>query len=91
MAPTARGTTALLAVCAWMASAAVAGATPQAGSQSPADTMRELTDQGFTVHVNWVAGTPSNIPLSQCTVTSIDTSAPPAAYVSISCPPDGSQ
>lgn len=79
---------AVLAVCA---STGVAFATPAAGSQSPADTMQELTNQGFTVHVNWVAGTPSNIPLSQCTVTSIDTSAPPAAYVSINCPPDGSQ
>lgn len=80
---------AAVAVGAW--TTPVATATPAAGSQSPADTMQELTDQGFTVHVNWVAGTPSNIPLSQCTVTSIDTSAPPAAYVSINCPPDGSQ
>lgn len=68
-----------------------APAQPAAGSQSPEDTIRELTGQGFDVRINWVAGTPSNIPLSQCTVTSVDTSAPPAAYVSINCPPDGSQ
>ncbi|MGE2729839.1 hypothetical protein ACQI4F_10185 [Mycolicibacterium vaccae] len=91
MAIAARGAAALLAVCAWMAPATVAGATPAAGSESPADTIRDLTNEGYAVHINWVAGTPSNIPLSQCTVTSIDTSAPPAAYVSINCPPDGSQ
>ncbi|MGE2734978.1 hypothetical protein [Mycolicibacterium vaccae] len=68
-----------------------AALTPAAGSESPADTIRDLTNEGYSVHINWVAGTPSNIPLSQCTVTSIDTSAPPAAYVSINCPPDGSQ
>ncbi|CAN3130729.1 hypothetical protein ACNUDN_22645 [Mycobacterium sp. smrl_JER01] len=64
---------------------------PVAGSQSPGETIRELTNQGFDVQINWVAGYPSNIPLSQCTVTRIDTSAPPAAYVSVNCPPDGSQ
>ena len=42
---------------------------PVAGSESPGDTIRELTNQGFDVQINWVAGQPSNIPLSQCTVT----------------------
>ncbi|MDN4520019.1 hypothetical protein JN086_24390 [Mycolicibacterium austroafricanum] len=64
---------------------------PVAGSESPGDTIRELTNQGFDVQINWVAGQPSNIPLSRCTVTRIDTSAPPTAWVSINCPPDGSQ
>ena len=64
---------------------------PVAGSESPSATIQGLKDQGFEVQINWVAGQPSNIPLSECTVTSIDTSAPPTAYVSINCPPDGSQ
>ncbi|VEG57729.1 Uncharacterised protein [Mycolicibacterium aurum] len=64
---------------------------PEAGTESPAATIRQLANAGFDVQVNWVAGEPSNIPLSQCTVTGIDTSAPPVASVSINCPPDGSQ
>jgi hypothetical protein len=65
--------------------------TPEAGTESPGATIRQLANAGFDVQVNWVAGEPSNIPLSQCSVTSIDTSAPPVAAVSVNCPPDGSQ
>lgn len=64
---------------------------PEAGTESPGATIRQLANAGFNVEVNWVAGEPSNIPLSECSVTSIDTSAPPVASVSIDCPPDGSQ
>ncbi|ORB28978.1 hypothetical protein [Mycolicibacterium parafortuitum] len=64
---------------------------PQAGNETPGVTIRQLTQAGYNVEVNWVAGEPSNIPLSQCTVTRIDTSAPPTAWVSVNCPPDGSQ
>lgn len=64
---------------------------PEAGTESPGATIRQLANQHFDVQVNWVDGQPSNIPLSQCSVTSIDTSAPPVAAVSIDCPPDGSQ
>ncbi|BBX20314.1 hypothetical protein [Mycolicibacterium duvalii] len=94
MALTARHVSAVLCASALLGgapAAPVAVAQPAAGSESPGDTIRTLTDQGFDVRINWVAGTPSNIPLSQCTVTSVNTSAPPAAYVSINCPPDGSQ
>jgi hypothetical protein len=64
---------------------------PEAGTESPANTIRQLANQGFDVQVNWVDGEPSNIPLSECSVTRIDTSAPPTAWVSVDCPPDGSQ
>lgn len=70
---------------------AFADPPPEAGSESPGDTINTLTAQGYNVQINWVAGQPSNIPLSQCTVTRIDTSAPPAAWVSVNCPADGSQ
>lgn len=64
---------------------------PEAGTESPGATIRQLANAGFNVEVNWVDGEPSNIPLSQCSVTRIDTSAPPTAWVSVNCPPDGSQ
>ncbi|ADT97807.1 MULTISPECIES: hypothetical protein [Mycolicibacterium] len=64
---------------------------PEAGNETPGATIRQLSNAGYDVEVNWVAGEPSNIPLSQCTVTRIDTSAPPTAWVSVNCPPDGSQ
>jgi hypothetical protein len=85
----------VLAVGGLAAATATAPATlaqlPEAGTESPGVTIRQLANQGFNVEVNWVAGEPSNIPLSQCTVTRIDTSAPPTAWVSVNCPPDGSQ
>ena len=64
---------------------------PPAGSESPGDTMRSLTALGYDVKAQYTAGEPSNIPLSECTVTSIDTHASPLAYVMINCPADGSQ
>lgn len=64
---------------------------PEAGTESPGTTIRQLANAGYNVEINWVDGEPSNIPLSQCTVTRIDTSAPPTAWVSVNCPPDGSQ
>lgn len=70
---------------------AFAGPTPVAGGESPNQTIRDLTNNGYDVQINWVEGYPSNIPLSQCTVTQIDTHAPPTAWVSINCPADGSQ
>ena len=74
-----------------MTAPAASGQLPEAGTETPGATIRQLAGQGFDVEVNWVDGEPSNIPLSQCTVTRIDTSAPPTAWVSVDCPPDGSQ
>jgi len=64
---------------------------PPAGAESPGDTLRSLTALGYDVKAQYTAGAPSNIPLSECTVTGIDTHASPLAYVMINCPPDGSQ
>ena len=82
-----------LACGALMAAAAPAATAqlPEAGTEAPAATIRQLANAGYNVEINWVAGEPSNIPLSQCSVTRIDTSAPPVAWVSVDCPPDGSQ
>lgn len=64
---------------------------PEAGTESPGDTVRTLTNQGYDVKIQWTAGQPSNIPLSECTVTNIDVHASPLAYVMVNCPADGSQ
>ena len=66
-------------------------APPPAGTESPVDTLRSLTALGYDVKAQYTAGAPSDIPLSECTVTGIDTHAAPLAYVMINCPPDGSQ
>lgn len=66
-------------------------APPEAGTESPGDTVRTLTSQGYDVKVQWTAGEPSDIPLSECTVTNIDVHASPLAYVMVNCPADGSQ
>jgi hypothetical protein len=66
-------------------------APPEAGTESPGDTVRTLTSQGYDVKIQWTAGQPSNIPLSECTVTNIDVHAAPLAYVMVNCPADGSQ
>jgi hypothetical protein len=84
---------------ALLATAAPAAAEPQptlpepppAGTESPGDTLRSLTALGYDVKTEYTAGAPSDIPLSECTVTGIDTHASPLAYVMINCPPDGSQ
>ena len=88
------GVAAAAGTIASLAAVSPAGAQPslpEAGNETPGMTIRQLSNAGYDVEVNWVAGQPSNIPLSQCTVTRIDTSAPPTAWVSINCPPDGSQ
>lgn len=66
-------------------------APPEAGTESPGDTVRTLTSQGYDVKIQWTAGPPSDIPLSECTVTNIDVHASPLAYVMVNCPADGSQ
>jgi hypothetical protein len=64
---------------------------PIAGSESPTNTKAELERQGYQVTINWVNGAPNVVPLSQCVVTNINTVAAPKAYMSVSCPPAGSQ
>ena len=66
-------------------------APPEAGTESPGDTVRTLTSQGYDVKIQWTAGQPSDIPLSECTVTNIDVQASPLAYVMVNSPADGSQ
>jgi hypothetical protein len=68
--------------------AAADPATPEAGSESAAATIKDLRAQGFNVGINWVSGSP-DIPLSSCTVTDIDTAAAPTAWVSVECDEDG--
>lgn len=64
---------------------------PVGGGQSPGQTVKDLTNQGYDVQLNWVDGMPDVVPLSQCTVTNINTEDGKKAYVSVSCPPAGSQ
>ena len=95
MTPTPRNFAVLLAVAGAAASVAIAPiaaadptGTPEAGSESAADTISDLKSQGYTVSINWVSGSP-DIPLSECSVTGIDTAAAPTAYVSVECDEDG--
>ncbi|MGB0877458.1 MAG: hypothetical protein ACPGXI_10410 [Mycobacterium sp.] len=90
----------LLIAAASVASVALAPVTaaepngdsvPIAGSESPTNTRAELERQGYQVTINWVNGAPNVVPLSQCVVTNINTVAAPKAYMSVSCPPAGSQ
>lgn len=79
--------------------AAGAAADPRAGTQSAADTIGDLTAQGYNVQINWVSGV-SNEPLARCKVTAVHNpdrspGAVPAnttVYVDVSCPnePDDS-
>ncbi|WP_029372015.1 hypothetical protein [Mycobacterium sp. UM_WWY] len=79
--------------------AAGAAADPRAGAQSAADTIGDLTAQGYNVQINWVSGV-SNEPLARCKVTAVHNpdrspGAVPAnttVYVDVSCPnePDDS-
>jgi hypothetical protein len=91
MTPTPRNLALLLAVAGAAASVAIAPiaaadpvGTPEAGSESAADTISDLKAQGYTVRINWVSGTP-DIPLSECSVTGIDTAAAPTASVNVEC------
>ena len=62
---------------------------PAAGSESAAATIGDLDDAGFDVVTQFENGAP-NVPLSQCTVTNINTvgsaGSQPLAYVTINCP-----
>lgn len=79
--------------------AAGAAADPRAGAQSAADTISDLTAQGYNVQINWVSGVSSE-PLSRCKVTAVhNPDRSPGAvpsnttvYVDVSCPnePDDS-
>lgn len=62
---------------------------PQPGSESAAATIGDLDDAGYDVVTQFENGS-SNTPLSQCTVTDINTvgsaGGQPLAYVTIDCP-----
>lgn len=62
---------------------------PQPGSESAAATIGDLDDAGYDVQTQFENGSP-NVPLSQCTVTAINTvgsaGSQPLAYVTINCP-----
>jgi hypothetical protein len=81
----------LLIAIASVALAPVAAADPPlptAGSESASATIKDLRAAGYSVRINWVNGSPDE-PLSECQTTSIDTSAPPTAWVSVECPEAG--
>jgi Spy/CpxP family protein refolding chaperone len=67
---------------------------PVAGSQSAADTIRDLESQGYNVQINWANGY-STQDLNRCTVNAIHnpdrsaTSPPPeftTVYIDVQCP-----
>ena len=62
---------------------------PEPGSESAAATIGDLDNAGYDVSINYENGAP-NVPLSQCTVTDINTSgsagSQPIAYITINCP-----
>ena len=62
---------------------------PEPGSESAAATIGDLDTAGYDVSINYENGAP-NVPLSQCTVTDINTSgsagSQPIAYITINCP-----
>ena len=62
---------------------------PQPGSESAAATIGDLDDAGYDVQLQYNNGSPDS-PLSQCTVTDINTTGSAGsqllAYVNISCP-----
>jgi hypothetical protein len=62
---------------------------PEPGSESAAATIRDLDAAGFDVSLQYENGSP-NTPLSQCTVTDINTAGSAGsqgiAYVTINCP-----
>jgi hypothetical protein len=66
------------------AAAADPTGAPEAGSESASATIKDLRAQGYNVGINWVSGD-ADIPLSECTVTGIDTAAAPTAWVSVEC------
>lgn len=66
---------------------------PQAGSESAADTVRDLQSSGFDVEINWLEGHP-NVPLNECKVTEIHNPNGAMAsmttlstvYIDVACP-----
>lgn len=62
---------------------------PEPGSESAAATIGDLDSAGYDVQVQYENGAP-NVPLSQCTVTDINTvgsaGSQGLAYVTINCP-----
>ena len=62
---------------------------PSAGSESARATLDDIAAAGYTASINWVQGQPT-VPLSQCSVTSIDTAdatgSNPTVYVTVDCP-----
>lgn len=62
---------------------------PEPGSESAAATIRDLDAAGYDVQLQYENGAPLS-PLSQCTVTDIDTAGSAGgqgiAYVTINCP-----
>jgi len=84
---------ATLGVAATVVTAAPAPADPpsipEPGSESAAATVGDLDAAGYDVQFNYENGPPV-VPLSQCTVTDINTvgdaGSQPLAYVTITCP-----
>ncbi|MGW4100052.1 hypothetical protein [Mycobacterium sp. NPDC004974] len=69
-----------------LAPVAVADPTgvPEAGSEPASTTIKNLRSQGYNVGINWVSGD-ADVPLSECSVTNIDTAAAPTVWVSVEC------
>lgn len=61
---------------------------PNAGDESAASTVGAYDDANYDVQLQYENGVP-DVPLSQCTVTTIDTSGTagdqPLAYITINC------
>jgi hypothetical protein len=87
MTPTPRNFALFLLVAGAAASVAIApiaAGVPEAGSEAADATISDLKAEGYNVRINYVSGTP-DVPLSECSVTGIDTAAAPTATVSVEC------
>ena len=60
-------------------------ALPEPGSEDAASTISDLKDQGYSVQLNWVNGSP-NASMDQCSVDDINTVEGNVAYVAVDCP-----
>ncbi|KDE99193.1 hypothetical protein Y900_009590 [Mycolicibacterium aromaticivorans JS19b1 = JCM 16368] len=66
---------------------------PAAGTESAADTIRDLQSQGYRVGINWVFGYTSQS-LDRCSVTGIhnpggppdESAEPTTVFIDVSCP-----
>ncbi|CAN1558796.1 MAG TPA: hypothetical protein DEP24_11890 [Mycobacterium sp.] len=87
----------LSALCSAVAASALAlapqaladpPALPDAGDESAASTVGAYDDANYDVQLQYENGVP-DVPLSQCTVTNIDTSGnagdQPLAFITINC------